>query len=478
MTTAALPQIDDLLAARLACAGQKRLLRWWDELTPAEQEQLVEQLEAIDFEELLLGEGGEANVLAVLPPLESIRPPKVVSLTGARPDDPRRKEALKRGEEALRADKVAAVLVAGGQGTRLGHDGPKGTYPVGTVSKKSLFQIHAEKVLAIRRRYHAAVPLYVMTSPANDAATQAFFVEHGFFGLEPESVVFFPQGSMPAVDRYTGEVLLAEKGCIATSPNGHGGVVQALADGGHLQDMKAQGIEYVFYYQVDNPLVKVADPVYLGYHLSAEAEMSLKVVPKLNAAEKMGVVVEAGGRLQVIEYSDLPASLAEQVNADGELAFGAGSIAVHIFNVDFLERLATGESRLPYHRAVKKVPYLDESGTRVEPEEPNAVKFEMFIFDALPLARKSLVVETSRREEFEPLKNATGSNSPASVQQAMSDLFADWLNEAGVQVTRRPDGSAAVPIEISPLVALDASDLRPQVSGAVTAPFWLEPAGR
>jgi UDP-N-acetylglucosamine/UDP-N-acetylgalactosamine diphosphorylase len=301
-------------------------------------------------------------------------------------------------------------------------------------------------------------------------------VAQGCFGLHPEQVVFFRQGTMPALDRHTGRLLLADKGSLATSPNGHGGVLQALADGGHLADLASRGVRHLFYYQVDNPLVKVADPTYLGHHIEAGAEMSLKVVPRLTADEKLGVVVEADGRPRIIEYSDLQGELGGRRAPDGGLEFWAGSIAVHVFDVAFLARLAEAGAMLPFHRAVKTVPYLDDAGRPVCPGEPNAVKFEMFIFDALPQARTALVVETSRAEEFEPLKNAEGENSPATVRQAMSDLYAAWLNEAGVEVVRRADGSAAVAVEISPLLALNAEELRARGprTGPVACPLVLD----
>ena len=370
------------------------------------------------------------------------------------------------------------VLVAGGQGTRLGHDGPKGTFPIGPVSRKSLFQIHAEKVLAAGRRYGKPLPLYVMTSPENDEATQRHFADHDYFGLDYKRVFFFQQGMMPALDAKTGMFLMADKHRIATNPNGHGGVLKALADNRYLSDMHRHGIKYIFYYQVDNPLVKVVDPAYLGYHLAAEAEMSLKIVRKRHPEEKLGVVVDVEGSLRLIEYSDLDKEVARLELPDGSLEISAGNIAVHVFNLSFLERLAGDGMKLPYHRTIKRVPYLDENGQLVEPAEPNAIKFEMFIFDVLSMADRTLVMETDRKEEFEPLKNSSGENSPASVRQAMSNLFAGWLERAGVKVPCRPDGSAAVPLEISPLLALDAEELRQRLSwpGPVSGATLLDEA--
>lgn len=448
---------------------QEHVFRWWHESTPAQRDQLCRQMKEIDLELLqrLYHQTPTDDGPLVLHPIPSDRfVPLATTL-----EEGRRDERMARlGQEALSAGRVAVVLVAGGQGTRLGHDGPKGTYPIGPVSGKSLFQIHAEKVLALRRRHGAPLPLYVMVSPENHATTHEFFVERAFFGLDPQQVAFFRQGTLPALDRESGKLLLDEKHRVAVSPDGHGGVVKALAGGGHLDDMRRQGIDYIFFYQVDNPMVKVADPTYLGYHIDADAEMSLKVVRKLSPAEKMGVVVEvddetAGRRLQIVEYGDLPDEPAQRRAADGSLEIWAGNIAVHVFNRSLLECLATDGGGLPYHRAAKAVPYLDDIGQLVHPTEPNAVKFERFVFDALPLARKALVVEADRAEEFEPIKNAEGANSPATARQAMSNLFAEWLTRAEIEVAYREDGSAAVGIEISPLWALDAEELRDRLAG-------------
>jgi UDP-N-acetylglucosamine/UDP-N-acetylgalactosamine diphosphorylase len=452
------------LDSRLGPWGQTHLLCWWQQLSPPQRQWLAEQVRGLDLRLLQQLFRGSAEGSAKVN-WDAVRPAPVLSLSASWDD---RRRAVERGEQALKAGQVAVVLVAGGQGTRLGHDAPKGTYPIGPVSGKSLFQIHAEKVRALGRRHGAPLPLFIMTSPDNDAATRAFFAAQQFFGLAPGQVTFFQQGTMPVVNRYTGSLFLADRDRLAAAPNGHGGVLKALADGGHLADLGRRGVRYLFYYQVDNPLVKVADPAYLGAHAEAGAEMSVKVVSKLSPQERLGVVTLVDGRPRIIEYSDLPPELAERRRPDGALELSAGSIAVHIFNVAFLERLAAGGEPLPYHRAIKTVPHLQESGHLVHPDQPNAVKFETFVFDALPLAHKALVVEASRREEFEPLKYAEGENSPATVRRAMSALFADWLRRAGVEVKGGP-------VEISPLFALDAEELRVKLTrtGPVVEPLLL-----
>jgi UDP-N-acetylglucosamine/UDP-N-acetylgalactosamine diphosphorylase len=466
------------LVERLGRHGQGHLLRWWGELDDGGRARLAAEVAAIDFEQLdrLIAELVQGEPAG--PPTEAVGPIEAVRL----PQTDGERVALRRaagvGAEAIAAGEVGVIVVAGGSGTRLGFEGPKGTFPIGPVSSASLFRIHAEKVVALGRRFGRPVPLYVMTSPENHQATVDYFQAHDRFGLE--HLRFFVQGQMPAVDRASGRVLLAAPDHVALSPDGHGGTLAALAAPGPdgtpscLEEMRQLGLRTLFYFQVDNPLVRVADPSFIGVHREADAEMSFKVVERLAPEERLGVVVSVGGRPQVIEYSDLPPELAGRREPEGRLELWAGSIAVHILERSFVERLV-GEHRLPFHRALKKVPCLDEAGRPVRPEEPNAVKFEQFIFDALPMAGRWTVVETDRAGEFEPLKNAVGPDSPATVHQRMSDLYGSWLEQAGATVPRRPDGSVPFGIEISPLFALDAAELKAKIEPGlvVERPLYL-----
>jgi UDP-N-acetylglucosamine/UDP-N-acetylgalactosamine diphosphorylase len=448
--------VPDELRLRLRKYHQEHVLAGWDRLTDPERQELVAQLEALDLDQLCqLYEQRECSY--PLPPPEKIQPAPVVRL------DADAGPARARGEEALRQGQVAVLLVAGGQGSRLGFEHPKGMFPVGPISGKSLFQIHAEKVLALRQRYGKPVPFLVMTSDATDAETRWFFATHQFFGLPSDEVFFFRQGTMPALDLATGKLLLEKPGRLFTSPNGHGGTLTALADSGLLDRIRDQGITQVFYFQVDNPLVKVADSTFLGHHHLANAEVSSKIVPKEGPNDKLGNMVLIDGRCSIIEYSDLTPELANQRDEHSNLRLWAGSPAIHVFAVEFLERVTRGQQRIPFHLARKKVPYLGENGEVVQPAKENALKFEMFIFDVLPLADRWTVVETSHREEFAPLKNATGPDSPETVKQSISNLAADWLIRAGVKVPLRPNGDAAVALEVSPLFALDAEEMASRV---------------
>jgi UDP-N-acetylglucosamine/UDP-N-acetylgalactosamine diphosphorylase len=441
---------------RLRAHKQEHVLAGWDRLSDEEKQSLLTQLKAIDLPRLreLYSMRDQA---ITMPPISHIKP---VPMSRLDPDD---KATRKKGEEALRNGEVAVLMVAGGQGSRLGFDHPKGMYPVGPVSQRSLFQIHAEKVLALRRRYGRPIPFLVMTSPATDAETKAFFKEQAYFGLPAEEVAFFQQGTMPALDLETGKLLMDAPGRLFLSPNGHGGTLTALKETGLLERLDKEGIRHFFYFQVDNPLVKIADPLFLGHHLTHAAEVSSKAIPKESPHDRLGNFVELDGRCMIIEYSDLPESMAQMKDEKGQLRFRAGSPAIHWFELDFLARVTHGQGRMPYHIARKKVPHLDASGNLALPAEENALKFELFIFDALPLADRWTVVETLRKEEFAPVKNATGPDSPETVRQALSDQAADWLEKAGVKVPRGPEGNVTVPIEVSPLYALDAEELAGKV---------------
>jgi UDP-N-acetylglucosamine/UDP-N-acetylgalactosamine diphosphorylase len=452
--------VPDQHRNRLKKHGQEHVLAWWDELSDEERRSLLGQVEALDLEHLTQLYARRDHPIP-LPKSSEIQPVPVVRLG----DDAR--EARRVGQEALRRGEVAVLVVAGGQGTRLGFDHPKGMFPVGPISKSSLFQIHTEKVRALGRRYGKPVPHFIMTSHATDAETEAYFREHDYFGADPQQVFFFRQGTMPALDMATGKLLLEAKDRLFTSPNGHGGTLTALKEHGLLDLLKKQGIKHIFYFQVDNPLIHVAEPALLGHHIAARSEVSSKVIAKEKPTDKLGNLVMVNGRCHIIEYSDLPEQLANERDAGGNLRLWAGSPAIHIFDVDFLTRITRDRTGMPFHIARKKVPHLDAQGRPVRPGKENALKFEMFIFDALPLAERWTVVETTRREEFEPLKNATGPDSPATVQQGISNQAGDWLQAAGVAVPWDVHRNVRVPLEINPMYALDEEELAEKVDRSV-----------
>jgi UDP-N-acetylglucosamine/UDP-N-acetylgalactosamine diphosphorylase len=444
--------------SRLREFGQEHLLRWWDELDDPPRAALLAAIDHVDFSllEQLVQQSKEAPAAAeslrrkahrATPPAALIRQPQSTS------DKAEWQAARDRGTALLAAGRVGAILVAGGQGTRLDFPHPKGMFPIGPVSNKSLFQLLAEQLLARGRRAGVAIPYYVMTSDATHNETVDYFRTHNFLGLDPGIVHFFQQGNMPAVDDLTGRVLLAGKGELSQSPDGHGGMLSALASSGLLDDMRRRGIEYLYYHQVDNPLASVCDPEFIGFHALRDADVSVKVVAKRSPAEKMGVAVDVDGQTQIIEYSDLPDDVAAQRDEQGEIRLWAGSTAIHVFSRAFLQRLADQRIELPFHIARKQVSYLDDSGQVVAPTKENAFKFERFIFDVLPLARKALVVEADRETEFNPLKNKEGECSPQDVRRSLMALHRSWLRRSGVDVVDD------VPVEISPLFALGPEDV-------------------
>ena len=458
------------LRATLREHGQEHLLGFWPQLNAGQQESLARQIRGIDFSliEKLYGQRHDQGNFRELA-LRAAEPAAFRLDVAKNRFSPT--EGRAQGQQALADGHVGVILVAGGQGTRLGFDHPKGQFPIGPVSGRTLFQIHFEKLQATARRYGVQIPLYLMTSPATHEETLSFLAAHDRFGLAPEDLHVFCQGTMPAVDAATGQVLLDAPDRLALSPNGHGGMLAAFAESGAMADARSRGVRQLFYFQVDNPLVEIAGPEYVGYHILSAAEMTSQVIAKRDPLEKVGNVVDVDGRLMVIEYSDLPDDVARKTKPDGSLAIWAGSIAVHVFDLDFLDRTKDQVDSLPYHFASKKVAHVDAAGRRLEPAKANAVKFERFIFDLMPSARNAIVVEVDPAAAFAPLKNAPGAafDTPESVKSQMSDLHQQWLRQAAVEVA---DGIA---VEISPFLALDAEELRGKVDPGlkITGPSYL-----
>jgi len=440
--------------------GQSHLLAFWDYLTPDQRQNLLTQLNSLDWPKI----DDYATACVKKPP--SVRLPAGLAPPEFYPAQPknahqRRKYAQARelGEKLISAGKVAAFVVAGGQGTRLGFDRPKGDLPITPVKNRTLFRIFAETIAAAANKYQATCPWYIMTSPLNHHQTIEIFRKNDYYGIEPNNVFIFRQGTLPNFS-FDGKILLADKGQIAASPDGHGGSLKALYAGGAVHDMKKRGIEFMSYWQVDNPLINIFDPLFIGLHALDRAEMSSKTVIKTGPYEKVGDFCIADGRLTVIEYSDLPADLAEKQNPDGSLAFQLGSIAIHVISTAFVEKLNAHGFSLPVHRAVKKIPHIDRKGNPIEPKKPNGIKLETFVFDALPLAQNSIILETIRSQEFAPTKSATGIDSIETTRQMISDRAADWLQAAGVQIPRKADGSPDCTLEIAPAFALHKEDVK------------------
>ena len=456
-------------------AGQAHVFRWWKDIDEHGRNGLLRQLSLIDFDELhelmVRHKKGEMPL-----PKGEIQPAEVIPYPETDDEIAASEEARRIGEQAIRAGSVAAFVVAGGQATRLGIDIPKGTLEITPVRNKSIFEHHAEKIRALSKRYGTRLPLYIMTSETNDAATREFFEKNGYFQLDPADVYFFRQNMMPALD-FDGRLILDAKDHIFTSPDGHGGSIGSLKNSGGLADMQARGIKHISYFQVDNVLIKIADPAFLGYHIGRKADISAKVAPKTGPEEKVGVVCRTGTKTTVIEYSDLPDEYKYARTEDGKLKYSAGNLAIHALEVDFVDRLNRRKHSLPFHIAMKAVPFLNDDGEPVRPDDKNGLKFEKFVFDALGLAEATAIVEVDRDEEFAPVKNASGVDSPDTARELMIQLWAKWLEHAGARVPRGSDGRVEGRLEISPLFALDAEELKQRLPSSfeVNPPLYLGP---
>lgn len=439
----------DIAALRRAFGShnQDHIFAFWDRLEADQQSALLSQAARIApmLEDWSVGRSRAVQALSARS-RGALAPARAIALPEHGGDARRFEAARTRGLEILGAGRVGVFVVAGGQGTRLGFPRPKGAYPVGPATSRCLFAIQAQKIRGLARRLGRAVPWYVMTSPATDAETRALFRDEDCFGLDPADVVIFSQGVVPACD-FEGRLILESPHRVAESPNGHGGALLALGDSGALDDMARRGVDRIFYYQVDNPLVQIADPVFLGFHDLEQAEMSCKVIRKPDPDEKVGVVAMVDGALGIVEYTELQEPERSLRDDSGNLVYWAGSIAIHVLDTDFVRRVRKDAMRcLPYHASAKKIPTVDPSGVPVAPDEPNGYKLERFVFDALPAAERVCVLEVRPEEDFSPIKNAEGKDSPATARRAMDAQYRSWLAKAGIDV---PEDVTAIEIDHS-----------------------------
>jgi UDP-N-acetylglucosamine/UDP-N-acetylgalactosamine diphosphorylase len=457
-------------------AGQGQVFRYFDELDADEQAQLLAQAASIDLSEVdaLVTEhlqGAHASSAD----LDGLTPAPYTALPANGGDQAQWDAAVEAGSAAIAAGRVAAFTVAGGQGTRLGYDGPKGTYPVTPVSQKTLFQVFAEKIARSGERFGVTIPWFILTSEINNEATVAAFKESDFFGLESDSVHFIMQGLVPAVD-YDGKILLAEKSKIAMTPDGHGGSLRALVRSGAVAKMEELGVDCVSYFQVDNPIIQCIDPAFIGFHVLGQSDLSSKMVPKAYALEKVGHFCMQDDAALVVEYSDMPDAMQEETNPDGSIRFNGGSVAIHIFDRAFIARAGstTSDLQLPFHRADKKIPYVGADGVIVTPDAANGVKFEMFVFDALPLAKNPVIIEAAREDDFSPVKNAEGVDSPKSCKRDQLRMFVRWLRAAGEEIETDETGVPSTWFEICHLFAADEADFVAQWTALEDKPAIVE----
>ncbi|ORY28716.1 nucleotide-diphospho-sugar transferase [Rhizoclosmatium globosum] len=458
------PLSEEVLRQTFTEAGQGHVFTYFDSLTTEGKAKLLKQLDTIDvnrvnriFAKATTAPPHDKDAIDPLP-FESF------SSTLDPNDQPHVTDWRATGLRAIAQGKVAVILLAGGQGTRLGSSSPKGCYDIGLPSHKSLFQIQAERILQIQkiaqRNYPeiastAIVPFYIMTSEPTRVETENFFKNNNYFGLNVQHVMFFNQGVLPAFTM-DGKILMEDKGVVATAPDGNGGIYKALRREGVLADLERRGIPYIHAYCVDNCLVKVADPVFIGYCVSKNAKCGVKVVPKQRASEPVGVVCLRDHKFAVVEYSEIPAELSNQLKDDGKtLMYNAANIANHFYTTEFLNSIEEMEKTMEFHVAKKKIKHIDlATGTLIVPTANNGIKLELFIFDVFPFVEKLAVLETPRKEEFSPLKNGPGSKDGDSPDTSRADVLAQhkrFIEAAG--------GTVVGDVELSPLVTYGGEGL-------------------
>ncbi|KFY39085.1 hypothetical protein V495_06163 [Pseudogymnoascus sp. VKM F-4514 (FW-929)] len=449
-------------------ANQDHVFAFYDSLSSSDQATFYQQLSQFDPARI-----NEITDRALNPPaaaadephagVEPLPESATASILDSAPED--LEKWNNAGLDLIAANKVAVLLLAGGQGTRLGSSAPKGCYDIGLPSKKSLFQIQGERIRKIQRLAEkkagtkagsVTVPWYVMTSGPTRGPTEKYFQENGYFGLQKENVHIFEQGVLPCISN-EGKILLESKGRVAVAPNGNGGIYEALVTSDITADMRKRGIEHIHAYCVDNCLAKVADPVFIGFSASKNVSIATKVVRKRNATESVGLIVLKNGKPDVVEYSEIDKATAEAKDPKQPdvLKFRAANIVNHYYSFSFLETIPEWSAQLPHHVARKKIPFVEPStGETTKPEKPNGIKLEMFIFDVFPLLSldKFACMEVRREDEFSPLKNAkgTGQDDPDTSRHDVLAQGERWVRAAGAVVTTEGDKEG---VEVSPLVA-------------------------
>ncbi|EPZ35145.1 nucleotide-diphospho-sugar transferase [Rozella allomycis CSF55] len=462
--------------------NQEHLLSFHDKLTENEKSSLLSQINSLEFSRIaqIYKNATSNSSLTSSGTIEPLSNDSFAS-TIYESDQTQHefankiKDWEKLGLTLIRNNKVAVLLLAGGQGTRLGSSAPKGCYDIGLPSHKSLFQLQAERIKRLElltqsieelsdHPHPVTIPWYVMTSGPTKAETINFFERHNFFGLKKDQIIFFEQGVLPCLTN-DGKIMLEDKSKVAKAPDGNGGVYRALAKEGVLDDMRKRGIIHVHMYCVDNCLVRVADPVFIGYCASKEAECGSQVVRKTNPAEPVGILCKRNGKFQVVEYSEIDKETTEKRDSKGQLLFRAANIANHYYRTNFLEKIAKEiEPKMEYHIARKKIPtvcliqYLT-TGELIKPTTPNGMKLELFVFDVFPFTEKLAVLEVAREDYFSPLKNAPGTNedSPETSRRDIMNQHRRFLEAAGAHV--RPDANGECTVEISSLVSYAGENL-------------------
>jgi UDP-N-acetylglucosamine diphosphorylase len=401
--------------SKLKKYNQEHILKY--DLNNNQQEELEKQIENIDFEQLKsLYESTKEEKCIEEKKIEHIPYTDKTKLT--------KEEQLSLfeiGEQVIKQGHYAVITMAGGQGTRLGHNGPKGTYALDTINgKKYIFEIIIDRLKKAEKQYNVTIPWYVMTSKENHQDTILFLEKNNYFGYNKDKIKFFKQGELPLIDTQ-GKIILDENAKIKEAADGNGGIYEALSKSGMLQELKQNQIEWIFISGIDNILSNFVDPILLGLTIKENNVIASKSVAKANPQEKVGVFCKMNGKPKIIEYIDLPEEMAEELDENGELMYGEVNIGTYLYNRSVLENLAN--AKLPYHAAFKKSGYLNANGKFIEPDEPNVFKFETFIFDAFTRYDDMTIMRVKREDEFAPVKNRTGNDSPETAVKLYNEKY-------------------------------------------------------
>ena len=396
---------------------QEHINKFIDEIGDEKAEELIEQIHTIDFHQITELYNNTKKTIEFKE--SKIEPLKYLDKAKLTFEQTQRFDEL--GSNVVKKGQYAVVTMAGGQGTRLGHNGPKGTFKLDVYGKgKYLFEILVDNLKEANQKYGITINWYIMTSKENNSATVEFLEKNNYFGYDKNFVKIFTQSEMPLIDT-EGKLLMGKDYKIREASDGNGGTYSSLRRSGCLADMKEKGIKWVFIGSVDNALLKMVDVTLLGMAIDQGVQIASKSVVKANPKEKVGVFCKKNGRPSVIEYTEIPDDMSEQVDDNGELVFGESHILCNLFNIDAIERM--GNKPLPYHTAFKKATYIDKDGNKVVPDGPNAYKFEAFLFDAFGELDDMAILRVKREEEFAPVKNATGTDSPETARELYRKFY-------------------------------------------------------
>ena len=395
--------------------NQEKILKNYERMSEEDKKKLLDEILTIDLEQI--NELYEKTQKEITFANDKIEPIDYVDKSALSEEEYKKYEKL--GVDAIKAGKYAVVTMAGGQGTRLGHNGPKGTFKLGLEDDKSIFEILIDGLKESNEKYGIVIPWYIMTSRENNDQTENFFKENNYFGYDKSYITFFKQGELPMCGE-DGKIIIDENNNIKEAADGHGGIFESMRRNGIIFDMEARGIEWAFIGPVDNVLVKMVDPILLGVVLDKKVSAGGKSVVKAYSKEKVGVFCKRNGKPGVVEYTEITEDLAEATNEKGELVFAESHINCNLFSVKAIEEIS--KKKLPYHSAHKKAKYIDENGNLIIPEKPNAYKFESFIFDAFDMLDGMAILRVKREEEFAPVKNAEGNDSPETARKLYKDF--------------------------------------------------------